>query len=193
MKKVLFILFLSLVSVYAKEDSGFFIGADIGGNAASSTSVSNGINGVITTSSSGSFGISGKVGYKYFLNDNFGIRGYAMIGYAESASIPTTTNDLSQILYTLNVDVLYNFYNGDILSVGIFGGFGSGGIYQSLLNTTISNSSAFTYSDMKLGLRVSIAKNHSIEFTYIPSSYVGSATSTNSRLYSTYLSYNFTF
>ena len=78
-------------------------------------------------------------GYKHWLNDWVGFRYYANIGAQHyKVEFPSGTNDsfissgntkMGALEYTANADILLNFYNSELFTFGILGGFGIGGAY----------------------------------------------------------------
>ncbi len=79
------------------------------------------------------------VGYKHWLNDWIGFRYYANVGAQHYKAEFPNDNDNSVITkgktkmgaieYTANADMLLNFYNSELFTFGILGGFGIGGAY----------------------------------------------------------------
>ena len=70
------------------------------------------------------------VGYKHFINDIIGLRYYANIGIQHYQSIDENrkrTQPVGIIDYTLNTDMLLDFYESEKWAFGIFGGVGFGG------------------------------------------------------------------
>ncbi len=77
-------------------------------------------------------------GYKHWLNDWIGFRYYGNIGIqhykadftsAGNNAMLTKGKNKTSIEYTANADMLLNFYNSEIFTFGILGGFGIGGAY----------------------------------------------------------------
>ena len=116
------------------------------------------------------FGI--KVGYKHFFLEWIGIRGYASVDYTQSRTHSANntswrTGYLSNLIYSVNVDALFNFYNSENVAFGAFVGLGIGGQTTWDLNFIMGDkyrSITDLYSDVKLGLRVNVAQNHGMEF-----------------------------
>ncbi len=79
------------------------------------------------------------VGYKHWLNDYVGFRYYANVGAQHYKDDIFTAGKVKTgiIEYTANADLLLNFYNSEIFTFGILGGFGVGGAYfdSPALNT----------------------------------------------------------
>ena len=71
------------------------------------------------------------VGYKHFLNDYVGFRYYANVGAQHYKDEIFTAGKVKAgiIEYTANADILLNFYNSELFTFGILGGFGIGGAY----------------------------------------------------------------
>lgn len=69
------------------------------------------------------------IGYKHFINDYVGFRYYGNVGiqHYKPSLFESKTQPIGFIDYTLNADLLINFYESDLLSVGILGGIGFGG------------------------------------------------------------------
>ena len=69
------------------------------------------------------------VGYKHFINDWVGFRYYGNVGiqHYEAKSLGDKSQKIGMIDYTLNADLLINFWENDLLSVGMLGGLGFGG------------------------------------------------------------------
>ncbi len=79
-------------------------------------------------------------GYKHWLNDWVGFRYYANVGaqhYTTDFPSDNTNAVMAKgkskiaIEYTANADMLLNFYNSELFTFGILGGFGIGGAYLS--------------------------------------------------------------
>ena len=70
-------------------------------------------------------------GYKHWLNNWVGFRYYANVsGQHYKDDIYTTGKTQAGVIeYTANADLLLNFYNSELFTFGIFGGFGAGGAY----------------------------------------------------------------
>ncbi len=70
------------------------------------------------------------VGYKHFINDFVGLRYYANVGIQHYKSVDNNgkkTQPIGLIDYTLNADLLLDFYESEKVAFGIFGGVGFGG------------------------------------------------------------------
>lgn len=71
------------------------------------------------------------VGYKHFLNKYVGFRYYANVGaqHYKDANFSGNKDKIGVVDYTINADLLLNFYTSPTFSVGILGGFGVGGAF----------------------------------------------------------------
>ncbi len=69
------------------------------------------------------------VGYKHFINDWVGFRYYGNVGiqHYEAKSLGDKSQKIGIIDYTLNADLLINFWESELIAVGMFGGLGFGG------------------------------------------------------------------
>ena len=69
------------------------------------------------------------VGYKHFINDWVGFRYYGNVGiqHYKPSLFESKTQPIGFVDYTLNADLLVNFWESDLLSVGVLGGIGFGG------------------------------------------------------------------
>lgn len=118
----------------------------------------------------GVFGV--KLGYKHFFLEWIGIRGYASVDYTQSRihskdRTSSWTGVLANLAYSANIDALLNFYNSENVAFGAFVGLGIGGQTTWDMDFIIGDKyRSFTdlYSDVKLGLRVNVARNHGMEF-----------------------------
>ena len=84
------------------------------------------------------------VGYKHFINDIIGLRYYANIGIQHYKSTDINgkkSQPIGLIDYTLNADMLFDFYESEKVAFGIFGGVGFGG-------TSFTNNAVNNYMDM---------------------------------------------
>lgn len=118
----------------------------------------------------GIFGV--KLGYKHFFLEWIGIRGYASVNYTQSrihskGRTNVWTGVLANLAYSANVDALFNFYNSENVAFGAFVGLGVGGQTtwdRDFIMGDKYRSFTDLYSDVKVGLRVNVAKNHGMEF-----------------------------
>lgn len=166
-------------SVVVAEESGAFVGLDLGTTGLSLDSKAS-IAGVSQKSSSSGTGSNvGLVGgYKQFFTDSFGLRYYANLGYLNLTSsvketgAATQTQSLDAINYGVNVDALYNFVSSDGMDFGAFLGLGLGAntwsgkaLYTGKEMAKQANKSLSTTGfDLALnaGLR-GVAKQHGVE------------------------------
>lgn len=173
MKRILFSLFLVLATSYANEKNGFFIGLEIGGGE---STIDAGILNV--TRSLPSYGV--RAGYSYLFNEYIGLRGYGSIVYTTASedyynamSAESYKDSTSLLSYTINADVLFNFYNTESIFIAAFAGIGIGGANVSYydtsfvdrLQTAVDVSKNNFYSDSRLGLRAG-SGSHSVDFAF---------------------------
>lgn len=98
-------------------------------------------------SSAGSWAVAWEllIGYKHFLNDIIGFRYYANVGiqHYKPVTYQSKQQPIGYVDYTLNADVLFNFYDSESFTFGILGGVGLGGMsldkkaineYESIYN-----------------------------------------------------------
>lgn len=137
-----------------KEDSGFFLGLEMGLAKHSLTLdmskvaelQNQTLNGSKESISFAAYAVGGKFGYKHFFIKWVGLRGYINVDYVESRdnaalkvggkqAYKDITGDsiTNNIYYGANVDLLVNFWTGKSSSVGMFAGFGVG--YQHIKDT----------------------------------------------------------
>lgn len=101
-------------------------------------------------SSAGSWALAWEflVGYKHFLNDIIGFRYYANVGvqHYKPVTYQSKKEPIGYVDYTLNADVLFNFYDSEGFTFGILGGVGLGGMslvekaineYESIYNANV--------------------------------------------------------
>ena len=69
------------------------------------------------------------VGYKHFLNDFVGFRYYGNIGiqHYKPISLVNKGQKIGFIDYTINADLLIDFWESELFAVGVLGGIGVGG------------------------------------------------------------------
>lgn len=92
------------------------------------------------------------LGYKHFINDFVGFRYYGNVGFQhyQAKSLGDNKQNLGLIDYTLNADLLIDFYENEYFAIGIVGGLGFGatsfyskamskymGIYSATDNNTV--------------------------------------------------------
>lgn len=174
-KKILLIIGLlvgGLSVSNADEQNGTFVGLEIGNGQAQLKTDGGNLSGGFWNAkmNASSMVYGGKIGYKYFLNSSFGVRGYGSINFAEAKTKIDNNNismdnKISSIIYALNADALFNFYNKEVSSIGAFLGIGIGGSSVSVdLDETGSDDLSGFYMDLKLGLRGNFDRNHEVEF-----------------------------
>lgn len=168
-------------SAVVAEESGAFVGVDLGlANLSKMTSESSMNGGTQTTYALGSlrYGLMG--GYKWFFTENVGWRAYVALNngtsYLQDASTnggngqTPNGNQFNSMFINANVDFLNTFYNSEQVSAGWFAGLSlgvgihSGGIVKATTaNSNLSNISGFDMG-INLGLRTLFGKKHGIEF-----------------------------
>lgn len=69
------------------------------------------------------------LGYKHFINDYVGFRYYGNLGiqHYKPVSLNEKANKIGIIDYTLNADLLIDFWESELFAVGVLGGIGFGG------------------------------------------------------------------
>ncbi|RDU52838.1 hypothetical protein CQA49_07645 [Helicobacter sp. MIT 00-7814] len=152
-----------------QEKSGVLVGLSMGAGQTSQTITVAGESSK-TTQFLPAFGL--QVGYKHFFNEYLGVRGYGAFDYAWNSSESTysqgtESSSTSAMNVTANADVLFNAFNTQSTSYGVFVGIGLGGqFYNFKLSQAGSseklNQSGF-YADAKLGLRAA-TESLGIEF-----------------------------
>ena len=167
-------------SAVVAEESGAFVGVDLGlANLSKMTSESSMNGGTQTTYALGSlrYGLMG--GYKWLFTENVGLRAYVALNngtsYLQDASTGGNNqtpngNQFNSMFVNANVDFLNTFYNSEQVSAGWFAGLSlgvgihSGGIVKATTaNSNLSNISGFDMG-INLGLRTLFGKKHGIEF-----------------------------
>lgn len=145
----------STQSTSSKEESGFFLGLEMGLARHSLTLDMRKVaelqgKGTRESISFDAYAVGGKFGYKHFFIKWVGLRGYINVDYVESRdngllkaagkelykefTSDSITND---IYYGANIDLLINFWTGRSSSVGMFAGLGVG--YQHAKDTLWAN------------------------------------------------------
>ena len=153
MKSKLLIIALTLtISLFAKEPENIIVGAGVGegytkmdilhsqfarypmdGNGNNGTPVGQKVMTPRTNVSADSWALAWEflVGYKHFINDYVGFRYYANVGvqHYKPAQIlgQGKKEQIGLIDYTVNADLLFDFYASDSFAFGVFGGVGFGG------------------------------------------------------------------
>lgn len=117
-----------------------------------------------------------KAGYRYFLNEWFGLRGYARLKYSnaknastfDTPAIPTLVEQdfsVNIIDYDANLDLLFNVYATKDYYVGLLSGVGMGGSNLGYRDRFLGNQNTNTYqTNLKVGASLN-AHNHSVELT----------------------------
>lgn len=176
MKRVALVCLLASSIAGARELDGPFVGFETGSGRSQMTANGRDLANVDwsekITMNAMVFG--GKLGYKYFFSDMFGIRGYASLARSESSTKWTSEGqtainiELPTLIYTANADVLVNFAENGNGIFGAFAGLGLGGQSWSG-KATLAGQVAFDeetnafYMDAKVGLRA-LSGNHGIDF-----------------------------
>lgn len=158
-------------SAVVAEESGAFVGVDLGMSNAVMTRDAGANVGSNKAASIGNFRYGLLGGYKWFFTENFGLRAYLQVNNGANQTpsgldAHTTINTLNVMA---NVDALYNLYSTQESSIGLFAGlsFGyaihSGKAVDDLKKTGLKDPSGFDMG-INFGLRTIIAKHHGIEF-----------------------------
>lgn len=113
-----------------------------------------------------------KVGYKYFVNEWFGLRGYVSFGHSNALNkvkgnvpnIPNQDFNVNLIDYYANFDLLFNLYSTELFYVGLLAGVGIGGVDLYYRDVFLGNrdSSGFQMN-LKVGARLNM-RDHGVEF-----------------------------
>lgn len=158
-------------SAVVAEESGAFVGVDLGMSNAVMTQDAGANVGSNKAASIGNFRYGLLGGYKWFFTESFGLRAYLQVNNGAN-QIPEGV-DTHSIINTLNVmanvDALYNLYSTQESSIGLFAGlsFGyaihSGKVVDDLKKIGLKDPSGFDMG-INFGLRTIIAKHHGIEF-----------------------------
>lgn len=149
MKQIKFfaIILVAISSLFAKEPSGIIIGAGVGGGYIEMDiehsqimryPILQGNNNNTPrwnaryNQASKSWALAWEIlfGYKHFINDWVGLRYYANVGfqhYRDTNADGKKRQPIGVIDYTLNADLLLDFYTSERVAFGIFGGVGFGG------------------------------------------------------------------
>lgn len=116
-----------------------------------------------------------KVGYKSFLNEWFGFRGYVSFGYSNAKNIVNPGGKNVPLIveqdfganivdYYANFDLLFNVYTTESYFVGLLGGMGIGGLDLYYRDRFLGNQNASGFQmNLKLGARLNTG-THSVEF-----------------------------
>ncbi|TQR22590.1 outer membrane beta-barrel protein [Campylobacter sp. MIT 97-5078] len=157
MKKVLtsFALVSALASSAAlSEQSGAFGGID-GGYASHKADDDSGYSGF-------RYGLVG--GYKYFLDENLGFRGYANLTFGTKATKGSNNPQLERFDLGVNADVLYNFLRSGDLEYGAFGGLSLDYANNKFKVKNYGDAKANGFDlGINLGLRMNYTQTHGFE------------------------------
>lgn len=170
--------------------SGFFLGAEVGGQASftntkETTTETNATNTTTTESSVFPIGNVGvKLGYTHFFNKWVGIRGYANYhyGFAYNTSTTTETNTTteSSLLASYhqvagNVEATFKFFDLNGVGLGAYAGLGAG--YSATNSHTRTTEAATTTTidtkvasgfvlPVNVGLEVYMGKHHNASLNF---------------------------
>ncbi len=184
-------LALALSTSLVAEESGAFVGVDLGISNAAMTQEMGDLTNSTFTIGNFRYGLMG--GYKYFFTESFGLRAYLQVNNGTNHGAQTmgtmeisaggSTIDIpvqngrpsfSTLNVMANVDALYNFYTSEQSSAGLFAGlsFGYAIHYGGVVKEQVDlldqmgisyNPSGFDMG-INFGLRTIFAKNHGVEF-----------------------------
>ena len=183
MKKLMVsgVLALALSGVAMAEESGGFVGVDLGISNAAMTQENSGFTNSTFTLGNFRYGLMG--GYKWFFTESFGLRAYLQVNnganygaptlvYTSVPGLPTQIGrpSFSTLNVMANVDALYNFYTSEASSAGLFAGlsFGYAIHYGGVVKEQQEAQDQFNPSGFDMGInfgvRTIFAKHHGIEF-----------------------------
>ncbi|HIV49432.1 MAG TPA: outer membrane protein [Candidatus Helicobacter avicola] len=163
-------LALALSGVAMAEESGGFVGVDLG--LASLTKMESDLQNTYALGNL-RYGLVG--GYKWFFTQSVGLRAYVSVNngasYLQDESALPPGIQFNSLYVNANVDFLNTFYNSEQVSAGWFAGLSlgagihSGGVVKATTELTdnLSNISGFDLG-INLGLRTLFGKHHGIEF-----------------------------
>ena len=162
-------LALTFSGVAMAEESGAFVGVDLGLSNGKMTRETMGSEQIQDVNFGFRYGLMG--GYKWFFTESFGLRAYLQVnnGSLKLKDMPATPNTYNTLNVMANVDALYNFYASEASSAGLFAGlsFGYaihyGKAVDGLTAGGLKNPSGFDMG-INFGLRTIFAKNHGVEF-----------------------------
>ncbi|TKX29621.1 hypothetical protein CQA38_02270 [Campylobacter sp. MIT 12-5580] len=167
MKKVLtsFALVSALASSAAlAEQSGAFVGIDGGYASLTVKNPNNEGNEKMSGFNGFRYGLVG--GYKYFLDDNLGFRGYARFTHGTKNTKGSNNPQLQRYDLGVNADVLYNFLQSGDLEYGAFGGlsldYANNKMIQKNSEDGDGKVSGFDLG-INLGLRMNYTQTHGFE------------------------------
>ena len=158
-------LALALSGVAMAEESGGFVGVDLGVNGLSK----------MQSDSTGSayafnnlrYGLVG--GYKWFFTQSVGLRAYLAVNNGTNYMQDTTAgNQFNTLNVMANIDFLNTFYNSEQVSAGWFAGVSlgyaihNGGLVKQYTDMGLKDPSGFDLG-INPGLRTLFGKHHGIE------------------------------
>ena len=152
-------------------------------------------------------------GYKHFVNDYIGVRAYGVVGFQhyKPSLFKSKVDPIGIIDYSINADLLLNFYENEKFSIGILGGLGMGGtsfssdaiskylvVYDRTTGLAVGKTEVqkhFLNINGSVGLRATVfqkirdVKNRKCEDTYtdgkrlcnVPISYIGHSFEVNAK------------
>lgn len=157
-------------SAVVAEESGAFVGVDLGMSNAKMTQEQPLFTQTVNTKFGFRYGLMG--GYKWFFTESFGLRAYLQVDNGsltlKDRDPNATSNNFNTLNVMANVDALWNFYNTQEDSVGLFAGlsFGyaihNGGIVDEYKKVGIKDPSGFDMG-INFGVRSIWAKHHGVE------------------------------
>lgn len=111
-----------------------------------------------------------RVGYKSFVNEWFGFRGYFSVAHSNSTDVASGDVSNSRLTtdwvdYYGNFDLLFNVHTMETFNVGLFAGAGLGGVelfYRGQISNGSLNGRSFQMN-LKTGVRLNM-QDHSVEF-----------------------------
>ncbi|CAM3277676.1 outer membrane beta-barrel protein [Helicobacter labetoulli] len=168
MKKLLVSSVVALAmasSAVVAEESGAFVG--LGLNMSSFQTKMTGLLNTKTTASGFEYEIV--AGYKYFMTQDFGVRGYAHLNHnQQTTKIGTGTTETLIFNYGVNVDALYNFVSQENVDFGAFAGvrLGMNTVGGDAAKPAGVEKNAF-FAGINLGLRGNFAKAHGVELAFL--------------------------
>lgn len=159
-------------SAVVAEESGAFVGVDLGISNAVMTRDAGALAGPSSKAASvGNFRYGLLGGYKWFFTESFGLRAYLQVnnGANQTPSGVDAHTTINTLNVMANVDALYNLYSTQENSIGLFAGlsFGYaihyGKVVDDMTKNGLKDPSGFDMG-INFGLRTIIAKHHGIEF-----------------------------
>ncbi|HIV48295.1 outer membrane beta-barrel protein [uncultured Helicobacter sp.] len=161
-------LALAFSGVAMAEESGAFVGVDLGLSNGKMTRETMGSEQIQDVNFGFRYGLMG--GYKWFFTESFGLRAYLQVnnGSLKLKDMPATPNTYNTLNVMANVDALWNFYTSNENAVGLFAGLSlgyaihNGGIVKQYVDSGIKDPSGFDMG-INFGVRSILAKHHGIE------------------------------